>query len=252
MSVKAKKINTDALGTFTGEVPRRDTAWNTALRKCELTHQVTGSRLCMGSEGTFGPHPAMPFISAGIEILTLRDFQTGLCVTEQLVTPDNNFASHTCNDLKELEAFAAKIGFPEHALVLRSNVEYAGGRTYKGIRKRRNLSKFFSLCKQASKTGHVRADADMRAHVNPTRMESLRKLAEVMAKRLSSLCPACDSPGWGMTDVVRGLACASCGMPTDLVRYEIWSCSVCLTLERRPMLDALEAAKPDCCPYCNP
>lgn len=53
-------IDTDALGTFTGEVERKGTMLETAIAKARLGMELTGSKLGLASEGSYGPHPVAP------------------------------------------------------------------------------------------------------------------------------------------------------------------------------------------------
>ena len=65
-------IDTDLLGTFTGETQRIGSARDAALAKARLAlHAEPGSTYGVGSESSFGPHPSMPFITAGCEIVVL-------------------------------------------------------------------------------------------------------------------------------------------------------------------------------------
>ena len=53
-------LDTDTLGTFTGEVPREGTPLEVCERKARLGMKVTGRSLGLASEGSFGPHPVIP------------------------------------------------------------------------------------------------------------------------------------------------------------------------------------------------
>ena len=61
-------LDTDTLGTFSGEVERNGTALKTCVRKACLSMAATGLPFGIANEGSFGPHPFVPFIPAGIEI----------------------------------------------------------------------------------------------------------------------------------------------------------------------------------------
>jgi hypothetical protein len=63
--VPARGLDTDQLGTFSGEVPREGSMLDVAMRKARLGMSATGLPLGIASEGTFGPHPAIPFFPAG-------------------------------------------------------------------------------------------------------------------------------------------------------------------------------------------
>jgi len=57
----AMNLDTDQLGTFSGEIPRRGALLEVALRKARLGMRAPGLPLGLAGEGTFGPHPAVPF-----------------------------------------------------------------------------------------------------------------------------------------------------------------------------------------------
>ena len=70
---KAPGIDTDALGTFTGEFPRVGTMVDAARQKAKLAIARTGAPLGIGSEGAFGPDPFIPFLASGVEVLLLHE-----------------------------------------------------------------------------------------------------------------------------------------------------------------------------------
>jgi hypothetical protein len=54
----ADQLDTDQLGTFSGEKPRLDDPISTLRKKCELAlKQQPEFDLVVASEGSFGPHP---------------------------------------------------------------------------------------------------------------------------------------------------------------------------------------------------
>jgi hypothetical protein len=75
--VVAPGLNTDQFGTFTGEIPREGSPLEAARRKVLAALDATGARLGVASEGSFGPHPAIPFLAADVELLLLVDRTTG-------------------------------------------------------------------------------------------------------------------------------------------------------------------------------
>src|SRR5208283_4118015 len=70
---RADNIDTDALGTFTGEVERKGSMLDAARAKAKLAIERTGARFGLGSEGAFGPHPVIPILSSGVELMVLID-----------------------------------------------------------------------------------------------------------------------------------------------------------------------------------
>jgi len=107
-------------------------------------------------------------------------------------------------------------------------------------------------CLKASGDNKVWVETDMRAHLNPTRMKMIGRLAETLAQRLSCLCPSCYTPGWGRVDIEGGLPCGWCGTPTDEIKAEIYGCTKCRYKETKAAPHGRETAEPGCCPICNP
>ena len=71
-------LDTDKLGTFTGEVERNDDPLTTARNKCYMAMDLTNCDLAIASEGSFGPHPTIFFIPADDEILIFVDKINGV------------------------------------------------------------------------------------------------------------------------------------------------------------------------------
>lgn len=250
--VVAGGIDTDRLGTFTGEVERPGDMLATAIAKARLGMEATGLPLGVASEGSFGPHPAAPFIPAGLELLVLVDDVRGIVVREHRLEEETNFSHTVAAPGDDLGPWLAKVGFPSHAVIVRPNTAGAGQVIEKGLSDERAVEAAVARAARASGDALARVETDMRAHHNPTRMRSLELLARAFATRLATPCPACGTWGWGRSDVVRGLPCAWCGLPTDNVRFERWSCAACDHIEDRPRSDGLLEADPARCGHCNP
>ena len=235
-------IDTDRLGTFTGEVPRPAGLKETAVLKAKMALEATGLPLAIASEGSFGPHPVIPFLPLAREALAFIDTARGLSLVEERASERTNFAALDLTPGADVPAFLARAGFPSHGLILRN-----GGRIVKGIADRAKLERLI-----ASADGPCRLETDMRAHMNPTRMAELAKLAAKLARRIATPCPACGAPGFGTTRSEPGLPCADCGAETQLVRSLIESCARCGHARAMPRSDGRTTATPAECPECNP
>ena len=112
----------------------------------------------------------------------------------------------------------------------------------------------FSIARAAAESddGVAHVETDMRAHLNPTRMAVIRKLAFRLARRIATPCPGCAAPGFGQTGEVIGLPCEWCESATEMIRLESWSCAACSYREERPRRDGLRRAPAQHCPHCNP
>ena len=235
-------IDTDALGTFTGETPRPASMRDTARRKARIGMKASGQAIGIASEGSFGPHPFVPLLPAGVEMIVFIDDVRGIEVVEEAICETTNFAALDVARGADVDGFLARVGFPEHAVVLRN-----GARITKGIDTRQRLEELLTDCGDGA-----RIETDMRAHVNPTRMAEIGKLAERLARRMATPCPTCATPGFGILRSEAGLRCEDCGAPTALVRSIVHGCARCSHEERTPRNDGRNAASPAECPECNP
>jgi hypothetical protein len=245
-------VDTNRLGTFSGEVKRLDTPLVCAQVKCEWGMKASGCKRGMASEGSFGPHPFIPFAPCDHEILVFKDEEIGFSLYETILSLKTNFRSIETSNIGELKSFCEKALFPSHALIVKPNQPKNEAMIIKGVQDKEKLLEAFSRCALHSKDGKVTLETDMRAHMNPTRMGVIKTLAYKLAKRLKTFCPKCKCPGWGMKDVVKGLECEVCGSETERVKYEVFGCPRCPYIVYQERKDRLKATGPENCPYCNP
>ncbi|MFM7394770.1 MAG: DUF6671 family protein [Cyanobium sp.] len=259
------EIDTDALGSFCGTVPRPGTARQACLAKAELALLHGGTGLAIASEGSFGPHPLVPMLPVGIETMVFLDRERGLTIEEVLQACRTNFAHRrvAAADLAgksgcavpgpDLARWLQAVGFPGHALLVRPHA--AGpcdALPRKGLHTPPDLLDAVVAAMERSSDGCALLETDMRAHCNPTRMACIRRLAFRLVRRVATPCPACRSPGFGVLEVLPGLPCAWCGTPTNLLLWEVLGCVACNHRERRRRRDGLKQADPGHCPLCNP
>ena len=250
-------LDTDALGTFSGEVERVGTPKEVALRKARLGMAAAELPYGLASEGSFGPHPFIPFLPIGQELLVFVDDVLGIELSEFLIVEDTNFNHQVAAPGDDLTDFLQRIGFPSHAVIARPNIARPSATwdrqlLFKGLTEPATLKEAIAASAATSPDGRAHIETDMRAHLNPTRMASIRRLAFRLARRLATACPACGAPGWGRIDVELGLPCMDCSTPTDLVRAEILGCAACDHRSAHPRPDGRSHAEPGQCPYCNP
>ena len=248
-SFAATDFDTDLLGTFTGEVPRKDDPLTTLRRKCLAGMDFHGCDLGIASEGSFGPHPLVPFVTADEELLILIDAKNDLQVVHRELSTDTNFSGAEVRTPVELSAFAEKALFPSHALILRDGKDGTHA-IEKGIRDWDTLMSRFQSIRTAH--GTVYAETDMRAMHNPTRMKVIGQAARGLLEKLQSHCPRCDSPGFVATDGIPGLPCSLCRSSTRSVQTLVFTCGKCGHLEERPRPDGKTEEDPMYCDSCNP
>jgi len=251
-------INTDKLGAFSGEVSRKYNALETAKRKARLGMQATGISIGLATEGSFGPDPVAPFIRAHTEHMVFIDDEVGMVLNETVFTHETNFDSFTIAPGDEIDEFLEKCGFPSHALLVKAHKPsrfFSFGRRnkpVKGIKDKEELLQAIQVSADASSDNQAVIETDMRAHMNPTRMEIIRQLGKKMAKRLEQYCPGCGIPGWGITSQKQGLPCSRCGLPTRQILHEVWSCQVCSYQQEKARSDGRQTSDPTYCHFCNP
>lgn len=245
-------LDTDLLGTFSGEIDRQGTPREVALRKARLGMNAAGLTLGLASEGSFGPDPQLLFVPADHELLVFIDDELGIEVVEQMLSSKTNFAHVEARAFEDLKDFLARTRFPSHGLIVRPNSGLQPGLLFKGIKKVEVLKEALERCASASADGLAHVETDMRSHMNPTRQQVLLEVGVGLGRRLATLCPECWTPGWGLVDVVRGLPCEWCGGETELVRTEIHGCPRCEYRESYPRSDGLCVASPGDCSWCNP
>lgn len=243
-------FDTDRLGTFSGEVARHDDPLSATRQKCQIAMEQFQARLCVASEGSFGPHPAYYFIPADEEWLLFMDAENDIEVSVSVLSTQTNFAAEIVRTQEELLAFAQRALFPSHALILRRPEAGVFTDMKKGIADERELLEHFAWLQRQYGAAHV--ETDMRAMHNPTRMEVIRQAAEKLAQRIATPCPACSAPGYGVIGAKAGLPCVQCGRPTRSIHAHVLACQRCAYKEERlyPHGRAVEDAM--YCDFCNP
>lgn len=244
-----EELDTDLLGTFTGEVERRMDPVATAREKCLRAMDATGCDLAVASEGSFGPHPVMVFVPGDDEILVFIDRQRDLELVAREVSASTNYASAQISDEGGLLAFAERAGFPSHALILRKARDSAE-QIHKGIVDRERLLATFRDLRARYRS--VCVETDMRAMHNPTRLTVIAEATRKLAALARSACPACAMPGFTVTQVIRGLPCEACGLPTNAASRHLSRCRHCGHLEELRYPDGRTAENPMYCEFCNP
>ena len=241
--------DTDLLGTFTRDVPRAGTQLEAARKKATVGMELSGLLLGIASEGSFGPNPSVPMFPWNIELIVWRDAGRNLEVVG-MGQGASNFSHMLAGEWAAAQAFARGAQFPGHHLVVRPDGGH-GPSIRKGIASWPDLERAFSRALARSASGKVLIETDMRASANPTRMEVIALAAKDLARKLSSLCPACGTPGFCRIARVPGLPCSACGTPTSEARAETFGCPGCPFQDTRELADAA-SARPAVCGYCNP
>jgi hypothetical protein len=245
-------FNTDIFGTFTREVKRPGNQVEAARLKVKKALELTGESLAIASEGSFGPHPEIPFIFSNREVVILLDKTHDLEIIGEELSPDTNHNYLVVESVKQALKFARKVGFPEHGLVIMFDEFITSSEIIKGITTEEKLIEAVNFVLKSSPTGKAHLETDMRAMYNPTRMKNIEKATRDLLKKINSCCPKCSMPGFEITRRIRGLPCALCDMPTSLTRAVIYQCQKCDFIQEKLFPHGNEYAEPVNCSYCNP
>jgi len=244
-------FDTDLFGTFTRDVERDGTQLEAARRKATQGMELSGLPLGLGSEGSFGSHPTCGFLPWNVEMLVWIDAERNLEIVGVSATGTTNYGHLKTGDWDEVLTFAGNAGFSDHHLVLRPNHQ-DDVRIRKGIADVEELEDAFAWAAELATDGEVFVETDMRAHANPTRMANIAAAADDLAQKLRSLCPACEMPGFSVSERVTGLPCELCHEPTELSIAEIHCCQSCGYRETRELNSGTGYASAAVCQYCNP
>lgn len=153
---------------------------------------------------------------------------------------------------QDKSSFLKRIGFPDHAVIVRPEQGDVGVGVFKGITDINQLDLAIRDASLCSNTGSVIIQTDMRAHLNPTRMKSIKYLTKRLALRVVRLCPVCRMPGFGFIKALQGLPCQDCNLPTRIKRAELHGCVACGHQTVCRERSAFTRAEAVWCDVCNP
>lgn len=241
-------FNSDEFGTFSGEVKRHVDALSAARLKNLAAFERYGIDLVLTSEGSFGPHPDAFFVHADEEILLLKDFKNAIEIKAIQISMETNFKGTYCENINELFEFAKQAKFPSHGLILREQPD-SEQLLFKGLRSWDKVLTAFNYLK--NKTDKVYVETDMRAMHNPTRMNVIKQAAIKLSEKILSVCPVCQHPGYAITNVIPGLPCGRCGLPTRSPKAFLKQCLHCDFKEELPEKNKT-SEDPMFCDFCNP
>ncbi len=247
--VVPKNFNSDKFGTFTREIKRVGDQLEAARKKLLAAMDMEEIDLGVSSEGSFDTDPSMPFIKSNLELVLLIDKRNNLEIKGFYRTPETNADGAYVKNTDEAFEFARQIGFPNHGVIVRKK-ENDKSKIYKNIHSEEELAALVKKLFESPFTKKIFIETDMRAHRNPTRMKAIEKATENLVKNIFSVCPACQAPGFVVFDIEKGLPCATCGLPTELFKTEIYLCSKCGYKEKKQIATA--EADPEYCSHCNP
>jgi len=242
-------FDTDTLGTFTGEIERKNDPLTTLRNKCLLAMELEDADLAVANEGSFGPHPQLIFAPADNELAIFMDKKNGIEIIACETSMNTNFGGRVVESFEDLLRFANDSKFPSHALILRGD-EHSNDDLIKGITTREELEKAYSFI--LKNHGSVFAETDMRAMFNPSRMLVIEKVFKKLINKINSKCPHCSAIGFDIVDYKFGLPCSNCGFKTKSVLAHHYQCKKCNYKGEKLYPGGVLFEDPMYCDICNP
>jgi len=241
------KVDTDQLGTFSGEIPRSGSPREVVLKKARLGLAQSGLEFGIASEGTIGADPSIPFVISDIECMAWIDTKRNIEIVEFYRSLDIVASTITISENDSLDKFLRTVDFPNHSLIAKP--ESGIGQIYKGINTLRDLE--IAMGEILKKEEKITIESDLRAHHSPSRRKNIEVVAKNLVTRLSSICAKCHSPGWGEVGYLYGGNCRQCGnLEANFVRGKLLGCAVCEYKEE--FFIEKELISPAQCTVCNP
>ena len=239
-------LDTDVLGTFSGDVPRRWPPLETARRKALLGRAHGDAPWLAASEGSVSADPFAPARASEIVVLVARSGEPLIAgfaaseaveVTSMRVMPDTR---------EEDIAATAQRGLRggHHLMVSRPD------RRRRAIGALAVPDQVLSACCQLGRDAELLVQTDWRAHLCPSRRPLLEGAARDLLARFDTPCPSCGAPGFGPTEAIAGRRCASCERPTNEPRGYRWGCPWCHVVRERRSHDS--PVPESRCEWCNP
>lgn len=252
--VTTSAYDTDLLGSFSGAVARSLTPLECAKRKAQLACELTGQRLGLGSEGSFGGGPMPGLVNWDEEVLALYDAQREIFVVAKASGPV------ALRDLGEAELASLATSLAEfdiaqawllHYQLKATDSAAASSGVIKDLHSAEAILQAISQLPQARLArSHLRIQPDYRAMNCPPRQGYIKLAAAQLRARLSAECPACGELNFWQTGVQTGLPCRACQCPTQMPKAMITGCAHCGHEQITPV--AAPSADPIRCPICNP
>jgi hypothetical protein len=237
-------FDTDLFGTFSGEIPRREGPRITVKEKCLAGLAFSGARAAIASEGSFGPHPQIPFLSINEEWLVFIDLDQKLEIYARSVSTEISYANLNHMEKEQLANFLEQYQFPKQGMVFKrfSDQKILA----KGIQDRKQLQDLLEKYQD-----NWLLETDLRAHQNPLRQKNIEKAAADLAERLKARCPQCTTPDFSVVRTSGNLPCSLCKLPTESYANLHFECKCCGFQKEEKRKDCLEL-DPEFCPHCNP
>lgn len=239
------RIDTDLFGTFTGTIKRIEDALTTARKKVEFAHSKFGHTWVLSSEGSFFPHPEIPFATVNLEIIFGTHFETNQSFWVSHASLETCSFRKKFSSPSELNSLLKSIDFPNQGIWI-----YQNHRVLAEISTWEEIDRFFSENWDEHALWEI--ESDQRAHRNPLRRKVILETGKKWLEALNSSCPKCSSAGFYPRKTQAGKPCAQCGFPTKSSKEKIYTCCHCDFEKTEPIDPENLFEDPMYCSLCNP
>ena len=236
-------FDTDDYGTFCGAIPRTEGPKITVKEKCLAGMSFAGKRQGLASEGSFGPHPSIPFLTINEEWLVYIDLDRNLEIFRRSTTLEVCHARLGYHDAAQLSRFLTNCSFGPQGLIFKDSEN--ANVLVKGIQDQTQLEQ---LMQQFPKW---EIETDLRAHMSPLRQKNIIAAAKDLTERMHRYCPQCDQPDFSVQKVSGNLLCEFCLQKSNAYQFLEYSCLHChhQLIEQRKDKNFED---PQYCNHCNP
>jgi hypothetical protein len=110
--VVTDNFDTDQFGMFSGEKTRDDDPISTLRKKCKEALRISPFDLAIASEGSFGPHPYLPFAHANDELIMLIDQKNDFELLGRELNTETNFLGQQIDSEEQFMQFLKACTIP--------------------------------------------------------------------------------------------------------------------------------------------
>ncbi|WP_100644476.1 DUF6671 family protein [Alteromonas facilis] len=248
------ELDTDTLGTFSGEVERQQSPVACATAKAIAARQGAQCDIGIGSEGSF-QSDAFGFATFNEEILVCVDSDDNPLAIGRAKQPV--FVDQITWKLplpsqwqQDVVAFLEELPPKQACIVAAGDANKRVIAAEKGLYTHTQIITALQQLSTHANATLLELQFDLRAMHCPQRQETLAAAAQDLAKRLTSKCPQCNHRGFVYDTPVSGLPCSQCLQPTAQTKAFSATCSQCNYSNQEPV--AAEYTQPVNCNVCNP
>lgn len=248
-------MDTDKFGTFSGEIERSADVKSVLRRKAHKGMERLGLEYGLASEGSFSSQPWLPFLGNNQESLLFVDARNEIEIFANVVNPSRQIDFCEAESESDVINFCRRVGCGSQGVILKPDYNHLDPAwIFKGIINELDAVKIFHQIQEKFESKKIWIETDHRSHFSPKRQKVIFKAGEKLMGSLMSQCPRCHTPGFQMSDYLRGLVCSGCGLKSNKAEKEIWTClsQSCDYNEIRNRLDGIKSLDPSQCHWCNP